>query len=365
VAEPLIAILGSVDPRREAELQLRNPSIACRAAEEIGLELAKEGCRIQVSCPSTPEAEFAEALVVRGYVKSGVAKKGSIEVHRPLRSPLPPFAEEETHPAIFRYELKESEDWAIASFLALAKADGMAIFGGGQSTLIAGLVGVGYRVPIISLAGFGGRAQEIWALLRSSDHKLAAQEELNLMSEPGWAADSAQRCVQALLNQRKRKQEGTDPALASERKRVTTLAIVALVLFVALLVPISEYSRGQSLGRLLSYALFCIPALAGAVGSLVRIVFDWAQGNKRQVSQSSGVISIVLGAIAGGLSGLFFVLAQKIAIGELLPKQAIILLPFVLIVGLIAGLTLDKVFPKLLSLDLVRTEAIEGKPAIL
>ena len=196
MADPLIAILGSVDPRRAAELRLRNPSIACRAAEEIGLELAKEGCRIQVSCPSTPQAEFAEALVVRGYVKSGVAKKNSIEVHRPLRSPLPPFAEEATHPTLFKYDLKDSDDWAIASFLALAKADGMVILGGGQSTLIAGLVGVGYRVPILSLAGFGGRAEEIWALLRSSDHKLAAQEELSLMAQPGWTVDSGHRCVE-------------------------------------------------------------------------------------------------------------------------------------------------------------------------
>ena len=73
MAEPLIAILGSVDPRREKELQLRDPVMACRAAEEIGVELAKQGCRVLVSCPATPQAEFAEALVVRGYVKSGVA----------------------------------------------------------------------------------------------------------------------------------------------------------------------------------------------------------------------------------------------------------------------------------------------------
>jgi hypothetical protein len=360
MAEPLIAILGSVDPRREAELKLRNPSIACSAAEAIGTELAKEGCRILVSCPSTPQAEFAEALVVRGYVKAGVANKGSIEVHRPMRSPLPPFSEEGTHPDLFRYELEESEDWAIAAFLRLARADGMVILGGGQSTLIAGLVGVGYRVPILSLAGFGGRAEEIWALLRSSDHKLATPEELALMAQPGWTADSARRYVEVLLSQEKRKREGIDPAMGSERKRIITIAMVSLLLFIALLVPVAEYSRGESLNRLLSYALFCVPALAGAVGSLVRIVVDWAQSNKRLATQVPAAISVALGAVAGGVSGLFFVLAQKIAIGELQAKQAVILLPFVVIVGLVAGLTLDKVFPKLLSLDVVRTDALQG-----
>ena len=167
-----------------------------------------------------------------------------------------------------------------------------------------------------------------------------------------------------LLNQGRRKQEGTDPALASERKRVTVVATIALVAFLALLVPIAEYSRGQSLTRLLSYALFCTSALAGAVGSLVRIVLDWVQASKRLASQPPALISVALGAVAGGVSGLFFVLAQKIAIGELQPKQAIILLPFVLIVGLVAGLTLDKVFPKLLNLDVVRTEALGGTPVM-
>jgi len=109
MAELLISILGSVDPRREQELKLRNPTVACRAAEEIGAELAKQNCRIKVSCPGTPEAEFVEALVVRGYVESGIARKMSVEVHRPMGSPLLDFAEEATHRDLFRYELKTSK----------------------------------------------------------------------------------------------------------------------------------------------------------------------------------------------------------------------------------------------------------------
>lgn len=115
---------------------------------------------------------------------------------------------------------------------------------------------------------------------------------------------------------------------------------------------------------MLSYALFCIPVLGGAVGSLVRIVFDWAKASKRLASQAPALISVALGAVAGGVSGLFFVLAQKIAIGELQAKQAIVLLPFVSIVGLVAGLTLDKVFPKLFSLDVVKTDALHNTPPI-
>lgn len=362
--KPLIAIVGSVDARRKQELQLHKPELAARAAEEIGGELAKKGCRLLLSFPGTTEMEFAEALVLRGYVNSGSARPGSIEVHRPVGSSLPAFQEEATHSELFRYEPKESDRWAAAFYLSIARADGMVLLGGGQSTFIAGLVGVGHRIPTVPLAGFGGAAQEIWALLKSSDIRLATAEELSLMAKP-WNTDSAHQCVENLLKQLRREREGIDPALTRERRRVAAIASVALLLFLAILAPVAEYSRGETLTRMLSYLLFGTPALAGAAGSLVRIVFDWVQGAKRLAPQAPPLISGVLGAVAGGMSGLFFVLAQKIAIGDLQTKQAIILLPFVLIVGLIAGLTLDKVFPKLLSLDVVKTEALEGKPSAL
>jgi hypothetical protein len=41
--------------------------------------------------------------------------------------------------------------------------------------------------------------------------------------------------------------------------------------------------------------------------------------------------------------------------------QASRLVPFALSIGFIAGFTLDAVFRKLTGLDVVRTEAIEGK----
>jgi hypothetical protein len=215
------------------------------------------------------------------------------------------------------------------------------------------------------LRALAGEPKSSGRLLRSGDHKLATPDELNLMAQPGWDSSSARRLVEVLLNQRKRKQEGVDPMVASEHKRVTAIAALALLLFAALLLPVAEYSRGESLGRALSYMRFCSPALARAVGSLVRVVFEWAQAGKRLASQAPPVISAALGAVAGGMSGIFFVLAQKIAIGDLQPRQAIILLPFVLIVGLGAGLTLDRVFPKLLKLDVVKTEALEGRPGAL
>ena len=363
MANPMIAILGCVDKRREQELALSDTAMANTAAEQLGAESAQRGWHILVSCPSIATAEFAEAPVVRGYVKSGKAGRDSIEVHRPVGSTLPRFPEESTHAGLFRFELRDSDDWAVASFLSLANADGMIVIGGGESTYIASLVGIGYRTPIVALAAFGGKAKEIWAVLKSSDNRLATAAEMNHMAQPGWAADSARRCVDMLLAQRARKEEGIALVFARERKRVSVLAASVFLSFLAILVVMAHLSRSEKLGLAFSYSMLCLPAVAGAVGSLVRLLFDWAQGNKTLASQPSPLISASLGAVAGGVAGLFFVLAQKVAIGNFQDSQAVALLPFVFIVGLVSGLTLDKVFPKLLALDVVKTEALEAKPA--
>lgn len=80
MAAPLIAIVGSVDTARVGELKLRAPESAEGAAEALGRELAVTGFRISVY---TSDPKFIEAHVVRGYVGSGKAAAGSIEVRFP------------------------------------------------------------------------------------------------------------------------------------------------------------------------------------------------------------------------------------------------------------------------------------------
>jgi hypothetical protein len=263
---------------------------------------------------------------------------------------------------VFQYEISEAEDWMVASFLSLAKVDGMIILGGGQSTYISGLVGIGHRTPIVALPAFGGKAKEIWSLLTTGDNPLSTRAELSLMAQPGWADDSAQRCVDVLLEQQRRKEAGAVPGWLGESRRVSIVAAVVLAAFLALLWVLAQFSRGPSLGAVLYLVLLWLPAFAGAAGAILRLLFDWAQNKKKLASQAPTLVAATLGAIAGGISGLFFVLAQKIAIDDFGNDQATDLLPFVLVVGLIGGLTVEKIFPKLLSLDVLRTEALEGKP---
>jgi hypothetical protein len=68
--------------------------------------------------------------------------------------------------------------------------------------------------------------------------------------------------------------------------------------------------------------------------------------------------TIVLGMVAGGISGVLFVSAQLTADPDLARTSADYAgrsIPFGLGVGFIAGLTSDVVFGKLLSIDVVRS----------
>src|SRR5262245_24634991 len=77
MAGPLIAVVGSFDPAREKELGLRNGPIVAQAGEDIGRELARQGCRLVVYS-SLPHS--AELDVVRGYLSVKDVEAESIQV---------------------------------------------------------------------------------------------------------------------------------------------------------------------------------------------------------------------------------------------------------------------------------------------
>jgi len=107
--------------------------------------------------------------------------------------------------------------------------------------------------------------------------------------------------------------------------------------------------------------LFGSPALAGASGALIRVVYDhWRQGVKPRGLQPA-IMTTVLGFWASGVAGALFVLPQVLALNGLQRQQANRLLPFAALIGLLAGLTLEKVFPRLIRVDVpIRAEAIEA-----
>ena len=111
---------------------------------------------------------------------------------------------------------------------------------------------------------------------------------------------------------------------------------------------------------------FTVPLVAGASGGVSRNLFDYYQGTISKPSHATPA-AIVLGMLAGLVAALLFVVAQwatNPAIKELdgaVPNGLNLLIPFELIIGLIAGFTLEAVLTKIQSTDVVNTNPVIGK----
>lgn len=349
-AQPIIAIVGNV----------KTAPNAGAAAEDLGRSLAKGGFRILVYSSG---ADYLEGPIVKGYVESQVAKPGSIQVRYPLHGQKPAFLEQQTHAQLFDWMPDHRPDWEMSFYQSLNEVDGVVLLGGGDSTMIAGLVAMGHRIAVLALASFGGNAAKVWEALRPG-RDLPSADEISLMARPAWSSDLADECVGALKDQLNRQLDEERQRRLEDFRRETSItrhAILAVSLFVLamLCIPVA-WAWHPGLGGAISL-LFFSPLLAGVAGSTIRLVFDLRQGAV-PLSRQSVVTTAALGLIAGGVAGALFIAAQvNILPGDQIPAQAGKLVPFGVTVGFIAGLTLDAVFRKLIASDVVDLSAVEAK----
>ncbi len=391
-ANPIIAIVGNVqtDPKAPA------------AAEALGRELAKAGFSILVYSSG---ANFLEGRTVTGYIASRVAARRSVQVCYPLNGQKPAFTEQATNSEVFDWHPDHSPDWEISFYQSLKSVDGLLIMGGGDSTMIAGLVALGYGKAILPLPGFGGKACKVWETLQPG-RDLPTADEISLMARPDWSDNQAEDCVKTLRSQIDRKADLERLRKLEERRRetrVTWHAVFALILFLlAITCVLAAWTQTTLSAPLAITLLFISPLLAGVAGSTVRLVFDLRQGTL-PVSSQSAITTAALGLIAGGVAGLLFIIAQvttaptpkftnpapqQVAAvpatpsvpsppaGQTTPSQPVVaaptppvieaeqarkLVPFAMLIGLVAGMTLDAVFRKLMASDVVDVSLIEAK----
>lgn len=346
MAGPLIAIVGDANPQRKFDPVMKDPGKARRAAEELGTELAQRGARLLVY-----GGPFLEADVVRGFVAGKPAEDRCILMWYSKDQEPQPFAEEADHPNLFERHSERGADWEIAFYRAIARADGVILIGGGNATKICGQVAIGTRMPLLSLAEFGGAAKKVWETL-SAGEDLPNRDEINLMAQP-WTNGAAAACVKALFAQRDRRRtaEGAPPPI---------LSIIAGLLFLAAL-AIVPWVWGQNAFPV--WMLFFAPLLAGGAGAAIRPMVDRLRGTQGAVP--AVLATVVLGLVAGGIAGVLFVTAQLTADPTLTDGAKIIpyaqrSIPFAVGVGFIAGLTSDGVFGKLLGLEVVRSSGISS-----
>jgi hypothetical protein len=354
--DPIIAIVGSVKTSADA------PS----AAEALGRELAKAGLRILVYSSGV---DFLEGRIVKGYVASRLAARGSIQVRYPLHGQKPEFAEQQSNGELFDWQPDYRQDWEISFYQSLNEVNGILLMGGGDSTMIAGVVALGHRIAMLPLATFDGAAAKIWEALRPG-HDLPLADEVSLMARPQWSDDRAVECVKALKDQISRKLELARLRRIEELRTETSVGLHAffafLVFLVALVaVPVAWGWKGIP-SVLAIWLLFLSPLLAGVAGATIRLVFDLRQGSAPLTAPST-LTTAALGLIAGGVAGLLFITAQVTTAppavnGDIVSgNQAAKLVPFGVIIGFIAGLTLDAVFRKLIASDVVDLSAVEAK----
>lgn len=392
----LIAIVGSYDPKRSDELFLKNLDHSKEAGLELGRELARQGCKIVVYA-SYPY--LLEVDVVAGYVEVKKAKPepNCIHVHYSVKYNQPFFPEEADNRGLFTFKPDTNPEWEVSFYASLRQVDGLLMLGGGPSSMIAGVVAMGYSKPIVAVASFGGYAKKIWELLPSQQQLLTA-EEVFAMAEP-WRADSAKRYVGILLRQGEQLtrdaqqkeeearviQEGFRRQLAEKdeqlkveldqqreklekqfaaqtvaaataketaKKMVTRYAVVsAISLIIALSIWGYAWGRSGLASAWLMPFLIAAPLAAGISGSTIQVVFgSLGIGGPRseQTEVPPVVTSAAMGLVGGGITMLLYIMSQFVAIGDNIePKHYQRLIPFALGTGFVAGFALDVVVRKL------------------
>ncbi len=352
---PLIALIGNAD-------QSENPDLARKAAEDLGAELARRACRLLVFSSSSA---FVEWEAVQGYLKSKAKKAPkSIEVRYPpeLDGKFP--GEMQDDPLFVR--APQGGDWEASIYPSFANIDGLILIGGANTTKIAGLLALGSKTPMVALGGMGGSAYKVWNYLKGDRNNAATDDELNLMANRGWSENSAARFVEALLAQRERKQELERRAALGEseehrRHVLTLLALIGCGLFVVVLLALVESWVSQELSRVFLWRLFGAPAIAGASGAAIRVLWDnWAQ-RAIPLQVRPITMTVALGLWASGVTGALFLLSQVWILGGLDLAHGGKLLGSAITVGLLTGLTLDKVFPKLIKAEVPVELKFAGK----
>jgi len=356
-----IAIIGSANADRNAKKHqwryapaLRNPDDTTRACEELGAALAEAGWDIVVyaGVDTYDEEGFIEPAVVRGYLSGGKSRKHSVHVYFARGYDRPRFHEQELHAHrnAFTNTVDPSEDWEPSFYRSLAVVDAALVLGGGNSAYLAGLVCIGRRIPILAIDAFGAGGSRVYEALVQSRAPLS-DEDFAILGQSTWDPTAAEELVASLETQQKELDKEHEEHLAEVRqRRRSQSAGAALVLFLAAAVLVPTALVVDKADTWLEYALlFGAPIVAGASGGTIRSLLP-----RTQPDEISTLGSAALGAVAGGIAGLVYIVSQvtsaaDTSLGDLTERQYQTWVLFAVVIGFVSGLALDAVFQRLVN----------------
>jgi hypothetical protein len=349
VKRPAIAVVGSVQAHRKDELGLNDVDRAPTACEGLGRALAEDGWNLVVY---SSDPKFIEADVVRGYVASGKAVKDSINLRYPPGG-HGRFPEMDTHD-VFKEDLDTSDDWEVSFYLSLTQVDGVLLVGGGQSTLIAGVIAISLRKPVVALETFGGNARKVRKEL-GRYNSLASADHVSTMGK-SWSDSRASELVSTLREQRDvlaAEEAAAGRSAARQRKDRTIsswVGVVTLLGAIAAMLVVFQTKPG-SVASLA--ALFAGPLLAGVCGAIIQ---NLREGGGRWAEKA------FFGLGAGAIAALLFLVSQLATSPGALEKEGVdTLAAFVVAIGLAAGMTSERVFSSFRKQQVVDPSVLEPR----
>jgi hypothetical protein len=338
--KPFVAIIGGL-------WILKDPAIkaaAMKTAQEIGAALAQAGMGLVVYF-SDPDS--LEPHVVSGYVGTIPAGtgEGSIRVRfAESQKNTVKFAEQATRGELFERILFPGDDWEAPFYRSLVDANGVdavLLMAGARSTLSAGQIALARPLPVLAVDQFDGSAAIIRRELATGMRDYPSSVTHNITEMVKWLKKECVARAKAQAELREKEKKYLKAASQFQKTVWAAGAFVALLVaffFGLAQIPNPEYYPVLTFAGLIA---------AGATGALSRSVFWGAE-------EAEPITSLVLGAVAGFVVGLAYLIPQWVgAPGVLAPSATAVTatdkIQFVsaVLVAISAGVGFDTVFTRL------------------
>jgi hypothetical protein len=356
---PIVAVVGSAS-QKLADQGNYDPKItdipgAREAARLLGEQFAKIGWHLQVY--SLHEG-YIESDVVKGYADAPASQGTSrlVYIDFPTGNNCPPDPVKEgkkKYNIDFIGNASPFENWEVSFYRGLSRASAVVVVGGGKSTLATGLLALTRKIPLFSVATYGGSARTVWQAIEvETDLPTAAHK--NAMGMSINDAHQAARCVTALDEQMAALKKSEEARGRSARRRANTWFTIvgalalSLTVFCALhwlggisLMPPFLALMGAAVGGGVAGA--ALLGLLGGVTSMVDLPEDVPV-----------TAALLFGAAVGFVAGLIFILGQTATLPDAAraaenakKAQLLNMIPFVAVISIIAGMTWNKYIAKL------------------